>query len=73
MPRRTGRMEEELSGDATVIATGGLANLIARESRQIMVVEPFFTLEGLRIIHALNKAESGEKGSGGSAGRRAGT
>jgi len=49
------RMKEELSSDATVIATGGLANLIARESRQIRAVEPFLTLEGLRIIHALNR------------------
>lgn len=49
------RMKEELGEEAQVIATGGLANLIAKESRSINVVEPFLTLEGLRLLYERNK------------------
>ncbi|SFM18350.1 type III pantothenate kinase [Pelosinus propionicus] len=49
------RMKEELGQDAYVIATGGLANLIAQETSVINAVEHFLTLEGLRIIYDLNR------------------
>jgi len=52
----TGRMKKELGGTATVVATGGLANLLAEESKQIEFVEPFLTLEGLRIIYNRNRS-----------------
>jgi type III pantothenate kinase len=48
------RMAAELGGDPQVIATGGFANLIARESETIREVNPLLTLEGLRIITRLN-------------------
>ena len=44
------RMKKELGEDTKVIATGGLAGLIAQESSVIERVEPLLTLIGLRLI-----------------------
>lgn len=38
-----------------VIATGGMADLIANESKAIDVVDPFLTLKGLQLIYQRNK------------------
>jgi type III pantothenate kinase len=48
------RMNGELGGAAQVIATGGLADLIAPHARSVERVDPFLTLEGLRIVWGLN-------------------
>jgi type III pantothenate kinase len=47
------RILDEL-GEATVIATGGLAGLIAPHTRHVQHVEPWLTLHGLRIVHERN-------------------
>lgn len=50
------RMENELEGETFVIATGGLANLIASESKTIQSVEDNLTLDGLRLLYERNQA-----------------
>jgi type III pantothenate kinase len=49
------RFKAELGPETWVIATGGLAEVIARETDVIDVVDPWLTLHGLRIIYELNQ------------------
>ena len=44
----------ELGVDAMVVATGGLAELVAPHSSTIALVDPHLTLDGLRLVWALN-------------------
>jgi type III pantothenate kinase len=48
------RFQAEL-GDCNIVATGGLAHLIAPVSATIEHVEPFLTLHGLRLVHDRNR------------------
>lgn len=48
------RMIDQSGEKPTVIATGGLAGLIAKESMVIDVVDPFLTLKGLQLIYKRN-------------------
>ena len=48
------RFREQLGQHTKVVATGGLADAIARETRAIDVVDPNLTLTGLRMIYELN-------------------
>jgi type III pantothenate kinase len=59
-----GRMKQELDGDVTVVATGGLSTTIARETDVIDEVAPDLTLVGLRLIYELNVHHPQRKRSG---------
>jgi type III pantothenate kinase len=48
------RIRGELGAEARAVATGGLADLIAPHARTIETVDPFLTLEGLRLVWQLN-------------------
>ncbi|WP_409296429.1 type III pantothenate kinase [Peribacillus sp. SCS-26] len=48
------RMKDQSQTQPKVIATGGLAKLISKESPLIDVVDPFLTLKGLQLIYKRN-------------------
>jgi type III pantothenate kinase len=49
------RFRSELGSDMKVIATGGLAEIVAQETKVINFLAPWLTLDGLRIIWELNR------------------
>jgi type III pantothenate kinase len=49
------RIQQELEEKAKVVATGGWAELMAKETPAIDVVNPDLTLIGLRLIYLMNK------------------
>ncbi len=49
------RMKAEVKTNPLVIATGGLARIVAPETKTIEKIEEMLTLDGLRIIYDLNK------------------
>jgi type III pantothenate kinase len=51
------RIQQELGGKAKVVATGGYAELLARETPVIEEVNPDLTLIGLRLIYEMNKTK----------------
>jgi type III pantothenate kinase len=50
------RMKEELGERATVIATGGLAEILGEALDCVDTIDPLLTLEGLRILFERNRA-----------------
>src|SRR6185312_3405199 len=52
------RLQAELGGTAAVVATGGLAPLLAPHSRQIGHTDEQLTLTGLRLLWERNRARS---------------
>jgi type III pantothenate kinase len=61
------RIKEALGDNPRVIATGGLACLIATETKSIDAVDDYLTLKGLKIIYERNRPRREERGKGGSA------
>jgi type III pantothenate kinase len=49
------RIRGELGAEAPAIATGGLAELVAPHSETIERIDPFLTLEGVRMVWELNQ------------------
>jgi len=49
------RFKKELGEDSVVVATGGQAELMGNESKLIDKINPFLTLQGLRMIYEMNK------------------
>ena len=51
----SGRVDASLEIEAQVVATGGLAGLIAPHSKTIGRIDQLLTLDGLRIVWELNR------------------
>jgi type III pantothenate kinase len=49
------RIQKELGEKATVVATGGYADIIAKETKSIDEVNPNLTLIGIKVIHDMNR------------------
>jgi type III pantothenate kinase len=49
------RFRNDLGSEMKVIATGGLAEIVANETAMIQTVAPWLTLDGLQIIWELNQ------------------
>jgi type III pantothenate kinase len=50
------RFRQELGAQSKVIGTGGLAEVIARETAVIQILAPWLTLDGLRMVYEMNQA-----------------
>ena len=55
------RFRAELGPAMKVIATGGLAGLIAEETAVIEHIAPWLTLDGLRMVYAMNRPGQDDK------------
>ncbi|MFN8432379.1 MAG: type III pantothenate kinase [Anaerolineales bacterium] len=49
------RFRAELGSDMKVVATGGLSEVVAHETKVIDIIAPWLTLEGLRLIWEMNR------------------
>jgi type III pantothenate kinase len=49
------RIQKELGEKATVVATGGYASVITKETKVINKVNPNLTLIGIKVIHDMNR------------------
>jgi type III pantothenate kinase len=51
------RFRQELGPQMKVIGTGGLVEIIARETEVIQIIAPWLTLDGLRLVWAMNRED----------------
>ena len=65
------RITAELGQRPTVVATGGLAPLIAAQTRVVDVYDEHLTLHGLRMLYELNRPAAAGGGDGAVAGQTA--
>jgi type III pantothenate kinase len=49
------RFRQELGAQTKVIGTGGLAEIIARETEVLQILAPWLTLDGLRMVYEMNR------------------
>ena len=49
------KIQKELGKKATVVATGGMAQMMAEETGDIQIVDGTLTLKGLRLIWERNQ------------------
>ena len=49
------RLTVEMKAEPYVVATGDFAEMVSQESESIKVVDPFLALDGLRLIHQMNR------------------
>lgn len=52
------RFRAELGPEMKVIGTGGLAEIIARETAVIQIIAPWLTLDGLRMVWEMNRKDA---------------
>ena len=50
------KMQSEIGQPAQVIGTGGVLPVIEKQVQSIQTVDPFLTLEGLRILYQRNRS-----------------
>ena len=56
------RFKAELGQKARVVATGGIVDMIASQTKSIDIIDPFLTLDGLKILYEKNRPAGRDMG-----------